>query len=66
MTLPGIVRFECAYQRGRLVYGLLAAALFALAFLMTRDGTLAEALHDEFFVNSSFAVAKTTVVGTLV
>ncbi|MDQ3244246.1 MAG: hypothetical protein M3Q09_10995 [Gemmatimonadota bacterium] len=33
---------------------------------MTRDGTLAEALYDDFFVNSPFAVAKTTVVGSLI
>ena len=33
---------------------------------MTRDGTLAEALYEDFFINSPFAVAKTTVFGSLI
>ena len=32
---------------------------------MTRDNSLSEALFDDFFINSPFAIAKTTVVGTL-
>ena len=33
---------------------------------MTRDGSLAEVLYDDFFINSPFAIAKTTVFGSLV
>lgn len=66
MKLWGIFRFELAYQARRPWFWLAAAALFAVAFVMTRDGTLAEALLDEFYLNSPFAIAKTTVVGGLV
>ena len=37
-----------------------------LNFLMTRDAALADALYEDFFVNSPFAIAKTTVFGTLI
>ncbi len=33
---------------------------------MTRDGSLSEVLYAEFFLNSPFAVAKTTVFGSLI
>ena len=33
---------------------------------MTRDGSLSEVLYVDFFINSPFAIAKTTVFGSLV
>ena len=66
MKLREIFRFEIAYQLRRASTWLLFAAMIAIAFLMTRDGTLAEALYDDFFINSPFAIAKTTVVGSLI
>jgi len=33
---------------------------------MTRDNSLAEALYEDFFLNSPFAIAKTTVFGSLI
>ena len=66
MKLWGIFRFELAYQARRAWVWLIFAALFGFAFLMARDGALAEALYEDFFVNSPFAIAKTTVTGSLV
>lgn len=66
MKFREIFRFELAYQGRRAWPWLIAVALLVVSFLMTRDGMLAEALYEEFFVNSPFAVAKTTVVGILI
>jgi ABC-2 type transport system permease protein len=66
MKFREIFRFELACQLRRPWTWLFFAALLAFAFLMTRDGTLAEALMDEFFINSPFAVAKTTVTCSLI
>ena len=66
MKFWAIFRFEFAYQLRRVWIWLIFAALLVFAFLMTRDGTLAEALYEDFFVNSPFAVAKTTVTGHLI
>jgi ABC-type transport system involved in multi-copper enzyme maturation permease subunit len=65
VSLPATFRFEVAYQARRVWPWLVFVVLVGLCFLMTRDGTLAEALAEDFFVNSPFAVAKTTVVGGL-
>ena len=43
---------------------LLKAALFA--FLLTRGNFLADALRDDFFLNSPFVVAVVTVFGSLI
>ena len=66
MKLWGIIRFEIAYQLRRGWPWLIAAALLVFAFLMTRDNSLAEALYEDFFVNSPFAIAKTTVAGSAI
>lgn len=66
MKLWEIFRFELAYQARRPWTWLIFGALVVFAFLMTRDASLAEALHDDFFLNSPFAVAKTTVMGGLI
>src|SRR5690606_36764048 len=65
MKLRQFFRFEFSHQMRRLWYWLIFATLFAVAFLLTRDGSLAEALRDEVFVNSPFSIAKSTVVGGL-
>jgi ABC-2 type transport system permease protein len=66
MKLWEIFRFELAYQVRRVWTWLFFAVLLGLSFLMTRDNALAEALLDDFFLNSPFAVAKTTVFGSLI
>lgn len=65
MKFLEVFRFEFTYQLRQLVTLLSFVVLMVVGFLMTLDGMLAEALHDEFFINSSFAVAKTTIVGCL-
>ncbi len=66
MKLREIFRFELRYQARRPTTWLVFAVLVGISFLMTRNGALAEALYDDFFLNSPFAIAKTTVVGSLV
>ena len=66
MKLWGICRFEFAYQIRRAWIWLIVAALIVLSFLMARDGSFAEVLYADFFVNSPFAIAKNTVFGGLV
>ena len=65
MKLWGIFRFELAYQARRAWTWLIFAVLLVVDYLMTRDNSLSEALYEDFFLNSSFAIAKTTVFGTL-
>ncbi|MCB2407705.1 ABC transporter permease/M1 family aminopeptidase [Hymenobacter lucidus] len=66
MKLWTIFRFEFAYQIRRPWPWLFVVILLALDFLMGRDGSLSEMLYADFFVNSPFAVAKTTVFGSLI
>jgi len=66
MKVWKLFRFELAYQARRIWPWLIFAALGVFAFLMTRDASLAEALRDDFFVNSPFAIAKTTVTVSLI
>jgi ABC-2 type transport system permease protein len=61
-----VFRFELAYQVRRAWPWLFFAVLLVLSFLMTRDGSLSEVLYADFFLNSPFAVAKTTVFGSLI
>ena len=61
-----IFRFEFAYQVRRPWPWLFVAVLLVLSFLMTRDGSLSEVLFADFFLNSPFAVALTTVFGGLI
>ncbi|MFL5580718.1 MAG: hypothetical protein ACJ8AO_10100 [Gemmatimonadaceae bacterium] len=65
MKLPAIFRFELAYQARRAWPWLFFVVLLVIAYLLARDSSLAEALHDEFFVNSPFSIAKTTVIGSV-
>ncbi|GHA56315.1 hypothetical protein [Pontibacter akesuensis] len=61
-----IFRFELAYQIHRSWPWLFIVVLVVLSFLMTRDGSLSEVLYANFFLNSPFSVAKTTVFGSLI
>lgn len=63
MRLAEVFRFELAYQLRRPLPWLIFAVLVVVSFLTTRDASLAEALYEDFFVNSPFAIAKTTVFG---
>lgn len=65
MPALAVFRFELGYQLRRAWPWLIGLALFVLAFLVARENALAEALYDEFYVNSPFSIAKTTVVGSL-
>jgi hypothetical protein len=66
MKLWAIFRFELAYQLRRVWPWLIFATLAVFSFLVQRDNSLAEALYQDFFVNSPFAIAKTTVAGGLI
>ncbi|MBT1695381.1 hypothetical protein KK083_00745 [Fulvivirgaceae bacterium PWU4] len=66
MKFLEIFRFELSYQVQRVWTWLFFAALLGFSFLMTRDNALSEALYDDFFLNSPFAIAKTTVAGSLI
>jgi ABC-2 type transport system permease protein len=65
MKLWGIFRFELSYQVRRPWPWLFFAVLLVVDFLMARDSAVADALYEDFFVNSSYAIAITTVIGTL-
>jgi ABC-type transport system involved in multi-copper enzyme maturation permease subunit len=65
MKLGGILRFELSYQIRRLQTWLFFAVPTVAAFLFTRDGALADAIRDDFFINSPFAIAGATVIGCL-
>ena len=66
MKLREIFRFEVLYQMRRAWLWLIVAVLVVLSFMLARDGMLAEALFEDFFINSPFAIAKTTVIGGLI
>jgi ABC-type transport system involved in multi-copper enzyme maturation permease subunit len=66
MKLWGIFRFELAYQLRRVWPWLFFAVVLYLSFLMGRDTSLSDAMYEDFFANSAFAIAKSTVIGGLV
>ncbi len=61
-----IIRYEIAYQVRRPWLWVFVGVMLALNFLMARDGAFAEVLYSEFYINSPFAILKTTVFGGLV
>ena len=65
MKLGGIARFEFAYQVRRPQTWLFLAAPTVAAFFFTRDGALADAVRDDFWINSPSAVAGATLVSSL-
>lgn len=65
MKFLEIFHFEFNYQVRRPWFWLFFAVLIILSFLMTRDGSLSEVLYADFFINSPFSIAKTTVFGSL-
>ncbi|EMR03318.1 ABC transporter permease/M1 family aminopeptidase [Cesiribacter andamanensis] len=66
MRLWTIFRYEFGYQLRLPWPWLFGVVLIILSFLMTRDGSLSEVLYADFFLNSPFAVVKTTVFGSLI
>src|SRR5687767_277348 len=66
MKLGGIFRFELAYQIRRLQTWLFFVVLAAVAFLSARENFLADALYDDFFLNSPFVIAMVTVFGGVI
>jgi len=66
MKLWEIFRFELIYQARRAWPWLIFAVLLVVDFLMARDTSIAEALYEDFFLNAPFAIAKTTVFGSLI
>jgi len=66
MKLWGIFRFELAYQLRRVWPWLFFAVVLYLSFLLARDTSLADAMYEDFFANSAFAIAKSSVIGGLV
>jgi ABC-type transport system involved in multi-copper enzyme maturation permease subunit len=60
-----IFRFEFAYQARRLTTWLFFAVLLAIAVLLVRVNFLSDALYSDFFVNSPFVIAFTTVLSSL-
>ncbi|HYH78683.1 MAG TPA: hypothetical protein VEX86_02775 [Longimicrobium sp.] len=61
MKFREIFRFELAYQARRLSTWLYFALLAVVAFLFVRGSYLADALYADFFLNSPFVIASTTV-----
>lgn len=61
-----IVRFELVYQLRRPWQWVFSAVVLVLSFLMTRDGSVSEVLYADFFLNSPFSIAITTVFGSLI
>lgn len=61
-----IFRFEFTYQIRRTWFWLTIAALIILTFLTVRDGSLSVALYEDFFINSPFSIAFSTVAGSLI
>ncbi|MCE6989801.1 ABC transporter permease [Dyadobacter sp. CY323] len=66
MKFSEIFRFEFAYQVRRPWPWLFSGVLLVLSFLMIRDGSVSEVLYADFFLNSPFSIALTTVFGSLI
>ena len=58
MKLWGIFRFELTYQLRRVWPWLFFAVVLWLSFLLGRDTSLADAMYEDFFANSAFAIAN--------
>jgi len=65
MKLGGIFRFELEYQLRRPQTWAFIVGPAVAAFLFTRDGALADAVRDDFWINSPSAVAGATMVASL-
>jgi ABC-2 type transport system permease protein len=65
MRFVKIFSFEFGYQIRKGLPWLVFSVVLALCFLMARDSALADAMYEDFFANSSFAITNTTVIGTL-
>lgn len=65
MKFLEIFRYEFNYQVRRPWTWLFFVIVLVLSFFMTRDGSASEVLYSEFYLNSPFQVALTTVFGGL-
>lgn len=65
MKLRQIFLFEVGYQVRRAPPWLCFLLLGVVAFLLTRDNSLDEALREDFFLNSPFSIAKSAVLCSL-
>jgi ABC-type transport system involved in multi-copper enzyme maturation permease subunit len=65
MKFREIYRFELAYQLRRLSTWLYFALLALVAFLFIRGSYLGDALYADFYLNSPFVIAGTTVFAGL-
>ncbi|HEY1006700.1 MAG TPA: hypothetical protein VGD92_05950, partial [Sphingobacteriaceae bacterium] len=66
MSFWHILRFEFRYQFRRAPIWLFFGTLALVAGLQVRLNFVADALYDEFYVNSPFVIAVVSVFGTLV
>src|SRR5690242_19616901 len=66
MKLFEIFRYELAYQLRRPITWLFFVAITTFAYLNTGDDSVADKLYEDFFLNSPFAIAQTTAVGTMI
>src|SRR5690348_9057945 len=65
MKLFSIFRFEFIYQARRLSTWISALAVAGVAALFVRGNFLADALYDDFFINSPFVIAVVSVFCSL-
>lgn len=65
MKWPGIFGFEMGCQLRRPWVWAFSAVVLVLSFLMTRDGSVSGVLFAEYYLNSPFSIALTTVFGSL-
>ncbi len=65
MKLGQIYRFELRYQLRRASTWLCFVLVTLVAFLFTRGNYLGDALYADFFLNSPFVIASTTVFASL-
>ena len=66
MKFLEVFRFEFTYQAKRLSTWLFFPVLALFAAAQLRGNFLADALYDDFFVNSPFVIAVITVFGSLI
>ncbi|MEJ0033657.1 MAG: ABC transporter permease subunit [Bacteroidota bacterium] len=65
MRFREIFRYEFAYQARRVSNWLFAFVLVDISFLLTKENFLADAMLDDFYINSPFVVAMVTVFATM-
>jgi ABC-2 type transport system permease protein len=66
MKFRAIFLYEFAYQARRISNWLFVLVLLVISFLMTKENFLADAMLDDFYVNSPFVIGMITVFVTMV